>query len=282
MAHITHYQRYSKNTQLSPGRTRVALIQIHALALARRLPDLAFICKEGIAHADRLIDLRARRKAQGNARGGGDAQTIDRALDRVVRAIARRLEDLADSFIGEPIGDRAAQLMGTYFPEGHGAITTLPYEDELGAVSRIYDAFTHGEASDAVAPLELAMLLDRMGELLPKYAEALALRTIVTTGDLRSAQEAMHVTTCAAVAYVLCHLRKPEEEPDRAALLAPFDDQYARAAEARRRRAGATPITDGEDGAPDDLDDVLLDEDEALDDAVAGADDAIPADPPPA
>lgn len=273
MAHATHYHRYSKNTQLSPGRTRVALTQVYELALARRLPELAAICKEGIAHAERLIDLRARRKAQATARGGGDAQAVDRALDRVVRALARRLEDLADSFAGEPIGDRAAALVQAYFPEGHGAVTTLPYEDELGAVSRIHAAFTRGDAVDAVGPLELGMLVGRMGELLPKYAEALALRAIVTTGDLRSGQELMHVSACAAVAYVLWRLRKPEEEADRAALLAPFDDQYTRAAEARRRRAGAAPIGDGEDGAADELDDSVLDDEElALDEAVAGDD----------
>lgn len=288
MAHITHYRRYSKNTQLTPGRTRVALMQLVELAVAMRLDALAEVAREGVSLAEKLIGLIIRRRAQRTARGGGDAQAIDRKLDKLVRALYRRLEDLADSLADEPLGVRASELIAAYFPDGYYAITSLPYEDELGAVTSIHRAFTEGDAADAVAPLELSMLVARIGDLLPAYAEALELRELVTAGDVRSVRDQMHVASCAAVAFVLFQFRMPDDESVRGKLLAPFDDQYARAAEARKRRASGAPVAEGEDGVAfdeqafdealaDDLDDAALDEQERLDEAVAGQGPAVEA-----
>lgn len=273
MAHVTHYQRYSKNTQLSPGRARVALDQLLAVAIAMQLNDLARACREGLALAARLVELVAKRRAQRTTRGGGEAKTVDRKMDKLIRALCRRLEDLADSLEDEALGERAAELVEQLFPKGYYAVTSLPYEDELAEVTRIIKVFTEGEAAADVAALELGMLVDRIDRLLPAYAEALELRQLVTAGDVRSARDEMHAATCAVVAFVLFHFRKPEEEEVRARLLAPFDDQYARAAEARKRKGGA--VEAGEDGAAiEDLDDALDDEalaeEEALDEAVAG------------
>jgi len=279
MAHITHFNRYSKNTRLSAGRTVVALRQLYTLATAMQLDALAEVCREGIGFAQQVVALVLRRRAQRTARGGGGAREVDRKMDKLVKALYRRLEDIADSFADGPRGERAAALMAAYFPDGYYAITSMPYEDELAEVSQIFLAFSEGEPSADVGPLELRSLIEGIGALLPAYQEALELRALVTTGDVRSARDAMYAASCAAVAGVLFTFRRPEDEAHRAKLLAPFDDQYARAA-AARRRASTGPVAEGEDGAPlgmdaealdaEALDEEALDEALLLDEAVAG------------
>lgn len=272
MAQTTHYNRYSKNTRLSPGRTVMALRQIFKLAAALGLPELRRVCSEGMGLAEDVIKLSLRRRAQKSARGGGQAKAIDRKMDKLIRALCRRLEDIADSFADEPRGERAAELLATFFPDGYYAVTSLPYEDELAAVARIFQVFVEGDAAEDVEPLELGSLIEGIGRLLPAYQEALELRELVTAGDVRSARDAMHVASCAAVAFILFTFRRPEEEAQRAALLAPFDDQYARAAAARRQGLAAAAVAEGEDGAPVELDaeEEALDEALLLDEAVAG------------
>lgn len=184
--------------QIPTGRRRLALRQVLEIAEARGDTAIAEAVRRALEINLRAHDLegRWRHERHRDRMTRREAADIDKKLDRAVGALHRQLQDIRELFADEASGETAETILQRLFPEGAGAIVTMPFEEELGAVEYILGQLEeHWE--DDLEDLGVASIVDRLDELAAEFADALAGsdREEVTWDQVREAtqrgQEAM-------------------------------------------------------------------------------------------
>lgn len=260
--------------RLTGGRCLVVGHEVSGLANKVGDAGLERCAERLITRAEHYENTRIRRRVQRGAKGDGRATEVDRVLDNVLRMMNGHLEGLETALEGLPLHEKAVAVRAACFPEGLRAVISVPYEDELIQVRRIERILTD-EGDAVIDGLGIRWHLSEIQRLLPDYADALAARRLVTSGDLTHAREQMHVALCAVVAWIIAHYFEEPQHGQRDMLLAPVLEQQARlSALMRARRLGRTSATPEEES--DSIDEIA--EAEAELDA-AGEGDADPDDP---
>lgn len=225
--------------RLPVGRFTVAVGGTQKRAQGAGSDRVVALCAAALVAAGRYIDLRRRRKARRDARGGGRAMAADKRVDARTRSVYKHLTSCVETFADDEKGKAAQRLLDAYFPEGLGVIITAPYEEELVMVEHIAEAFGGREAA-VVDELGLRMFVDALEAVLPEYRDSLALEDLVTATEVAAARDEMHLLMLRVVATILA-----DHGDDVAAmreLLAPLDDQEKRLGQlyAARRRGQST------------------------------------------
>lgn len=269
------FTRYFRVNRLSPG--RAALVARQILRIAREIDEPTLIELAARLHdaADRYGLVSHGRRSQSGRRGDGSAYKIDKKIDRNIKGYAEQLDTvIADYGEDHELGATAISLRDETVPQGHYAVTGLPYEDEAQAVTRIIDRLRRVDRA-VLVEMNVAYYLDRLEALLPAYIEALEVRRIVTAGDVKTARDAMHRALCGVVGHVCARFWRSDDLETRDRLLAPVDDQQDRiSALARARRTGgrvAAEVADAQ-AAEDAALDALLEDELAFDEGVEGED----------
>lgn len=233
-----HFRAYYAVSRQNAMRTHLVMDQIGQRARAHHDDDLVALTARGAEAANRVIEVEEAYRLQTNARGDGEATRVDSLMDNAIEGACDALYNGLRYFrqIHDPIADRLDSFCRLHFDGNVATITRVPFEIELGKVERLYAALT-GPYADFVERLSLQLWVALIGQHLPPYRAALAARSRVTGGDLRSARQRMHELTCAVVGHVTSrYLDAPDVIAE---LLAPLDDQQQRiAAIMRARRAG--------------------------------------------
>lgn len=285
-----HFRAYYAVSRQNAMRTHLVMDQIAQRARARHDDDLVALTARGAEAANRVIEVEEAYRLQTNARGDGEATRVDSLMDNAIEGLCDALYNGLRYFrqIHDPIADRLDGFCRLHFDGNVATITRVPFEIELGKVERLHAALV-GPYADFVERLSLQLWIGLIGQHLPPYRAALAARSRVTGGDLRSARQRMHELTCAVVGHVTSRYI---DEPDVIAdLLAPLDDQQQRiAAIMRARRAGVRtgamedPTADVAGDASDadaDAAEAAAEAEAAALDAAAEAEAAAAAAPPP-
>ncbi len=225
--------------RLPVGRFTVAVGGTKTRARRRGSDRVVALCAAALTAAGRFIDLRRRRTARRDARGGGAAMAADKRVDARTRSVYKHLTSCVETYEGEEKGKAAQRLLDEYFPEGLGAIINAPYEEELVMVEHIVEAFNGPEAA-LIDGLGARMFVDAVDAVLPEYRDALALEELVTATEVAGARDAMHLLMLRIVATILADHGDDLEALRE--LMAPIDDQTKRLGElyAARRRGQST------------------------------------------
>lgn len=241
--------------QFPTGRRLFALQELHKLAQADNLSNLATFCTTAIAHdrATRLLEARwAGRKV--GAQYSPLAKQIDILVDTALGALHDGLEnEVQNSDTNDPLAPQAETLRTTLFPTGVGAITSLNYVDELTEVERIVHTCKSTAWAPVIAQLGLQRRVDRIVSLESQYRTAIAESgDKLTFGEVKAARQQGQSLMLQAIAIIL-GLYPSDNENDlerRSKLLAPiFRQQDAIRDDLRARR----PVSDvhPESGEPE-------------------------------
>ena len=217
---------------ISTGRRIFALRQVHTRAGERGFPALQTHCALALEHDRAAHELEARWAAQQHAAPAVDAphlQRVDGLVDRSLTAF--RDGALANATVAAPGDDlpvRVDGLLRELFPAGLGAVTSLPYVEELAAVERILGAL-QGPRAPLVGELGLERHAARLAQLAVEYRAALEApkAAALDFGTVRAARARGQELLLQAVAMILgAHPGStPEDNEGRAALLAPILQQ---------------------------------------------------------
>lgn len=175
------------------------------------------------------------------------ARPVDQKVDLCIGSLydgAQRILRLDGS--DSPAGQAAQRLITRFYPQGAGAITNLPLDEEL-AVAQSLDAALHGELAQDVATLGLQPWAERLRALLPEYAAAIDAphKRPITFSELQNARVADHEAICRLIISLLNHaLQHPADAAENAALLALYTANADRFAALRRARGKNTPDVD--------------------------------------
>lgn len=219
---------------------------------------------EGLAERE---DLWRQQAKQQSTTDRPDAQPVDHALDRQLTSLSTAAEKMLDGMNPNKhaaLIKKGRKMLATLFPKGVGAITTLPYEDELEAVRRIVSAL-NGKWLDTATALGLALLVERLEELLEAFAEALgnAKTPLINYKTLRAERWLGHELMLGVVAQILGTYHAPDATSieRREALLLPILDQNQRVADYFKRRQRISDINPdtGAEMEPDALSEPLND-----------------------
>lgn len=260
---------YFKLYVLTVGRRLLAMRQTRAALVdgeeaASVLPSLDALIRydEGLVVRERLW---RQQRQQGTTRP--EAKRIDPHVDRQLGVIYQgaglSLEGL-DPVEDADLLQQGQAMLSQLFPDTVGAITRLPYDEELEVVRHLVKAMT-GAWHDTVKALGLERQVARLSVLANDYARALSVlpEELITFKALRAERWLGHEMMLGVVVQILAayHAPQPEVVAKREALLAPLKAQNARVADYLRRRrkiADIDPDT-GEELEPDELSEPLDD-----------------------
>jgi hypothetical protein len=241
----------------TPGRAAFAVTQLRQAAVEIGNVEIVAACDLVLAQAGTALDLEhAWAKAKTTVAGKRvKAPALDAQLDRTVSAIHSAAEGIISALPADsPLVKDALTLLSQAFPGGPGALTSLPYEDELAAVQTLDKRLTGtGDLAQVVERLQIRFLVDRLVELTGQFQEVLG---VSTTRELEYSQV---VDARAATQEKLLQLfvrilgtyptERPEDVTRRTTLLAPILEQNARIAQAMKRRGTVLDVdpTTGEE-----------------------------------
>lgn len=159
----------------SSGRRLFAMQQVKSAADAAGFNALASHAEVCITHDRATRDLEAKWAGQ---KTGQSYAPEARQLDIYVDAALTALRDGLDSQIkasapGDPLGEAAQRLSQELFPKGAGAITSLPYVEELAELQRILGRVQHPDWHAVIGDLGLGRQVTRLAQLEKQYAAAL-------------------------------------------------------------------------------------------------------------
>lgn len=247
-------QPYFSFYRFPSGRRSYALYRVAERARERGLTDIAEAAETVIEQCQQTADMqatwnRSRSTPQGRRL---EAARLDVLLDRLLGGLASQLASTVHAFGDEELGKRAAALQSQIFPEGALAITRLSYENELESAEVIHRRLLGPFASDAAA-LGIGPFIDRLGELIPQYREALGQETQrdVTFDQIREARSNDQEAMLRVIVMILGRYPGADQADRevRVHLLAPFMDQQRRLREGftNRRPAGDIDPDTGEE-----------------------------------
>jgi hypothetical protein len=232
--------------------------------LAQKLGDMRLA-----AHIDKATshDAQTRLKIDQYKNGGrnmyaGPVGTIDGPADRMLSGFHAMITGAAAGLPPQhPIMIMSEELIADTFPNGPGAITGLPYVDQVVAMENLV-ALLRGEHAGRVAQLGLSMKVSQLEDITVEYRRLVDLGSTPNTApDVRAANQRGHTLMLEIVAMILgtyVDSDNPEHTATREKLLAPLIEQIELTRRARRSRGpGSPPAGDDPAGNDDDFDDDL-------------------------
>lgn len=159
----------------SSGRRLFAMQQVKSAAQTAGFNALASHADACVAHDRATRDLEAKWAGQ---KTGTSYAPEARQIDIYVDAALTALRDGIDSQIkasapGDPLGEAAQRLSEELFPKGAGAITSLPYVEELAELQRVLGRVQHPEWAAVIGDLGLGRQVARLAALEAQYGAAL-------------------------------------------------------------------------------------------------------------
>lgn len=189
------------------------------------------------------------------ARQGGETAAVDADADFICSSIHDIVARLKRGRSNTEAGREAAKVLLDHFTDargrtGAGIMTAVVYEEQLPRMRALHVDLSADPARARL--LRVSDWVDDLGEVIERYAAALSANRIITWGEVIARRNTAYDSLFAVVGLIFANHRR--DPGTLGYLLAPLDDQLARAAEyARRRRAGqASPISEDE-LTPEDL-----------------------------
>ncbi|MFU8806462.1 MAG: hypothetical protein ACNA8W_21800 [Bradymonadaceae bacterium] len=180
------------------------------LIIARRFQDeeVEAFLEKSIAHDRETLRKealwRAARQPQGTGRG--KAVDIDNAIDRLVGAMHKSVQNLVSSVDpGHPIVAKGREFNRAVFPDGAHPIVTLQHEDQLGVMEELLERFD-GPLRSHISELSLTIYVDQLRTLVPQFRSELKKqepRPAITFDEVRAAREQGQENLLAIVARIL-------------------------------------------------------------------------------
>lgn len=260
-------RRYFALYVLTVGRRLLAMRQTLVLVEAHNGPDalranLVQLIKydEGLVGRENL--WRQQRKS---SKARPDAKQVDGSVDKQLGSIFTTTDKFLAGLDPEADKDFIVQgqkMLAELFPEGVGAITNLPYEDELEAVRYILSELG-GTWKSTVAELGLNRHVARLHTLTDDYEAALGKlpQTLVDFKVLRAERWLGHELMLSVVSQILSAYGdlNPATIDTREAVMLPINTQNLRIADYLKRRQRISDVNPdtGEELEPDPLSEPL-------------------------
>jgi hypothetical protein len=269
--------------RLSPGRRIQVYRKMRPLAEALRETGLVAHIDKAMSHDAHTRLTIDRHKHGGRNAYAGPVGLVDGPADRMLSGLYAMIKGAAAGLPPRhPLTIMSEELIKDTFPNGPGAITHLPYSDQVVAMENLVTMLT-GEHAERVAKLGLAVKLSQLAEITLEYRRLVDLGTGPNTApDVRAANRRGHGYMSEVVSIILgtyFDSENPAHVTTREKLLAPLIEQIeiVRLTRRARRSPGdddlstAPPDTDDQDG---DMDGDLDDMDGDLDDMDGDLDDS--------
>lgn len=241
----------------TPGRAAFSVGLVQKVATGPGEALIATACAETIALAGKALDVeqtwsKSRAVVSGKR---AKAPALDAQIDRTLSAIAAMLDGLVSALPADaPLARDALLVKNEVFAGGVAALTSLPYEDELGATQSFIRRTTgNGDLAAVAARLQLRPLLDRLQDLVGQFQEVLAEPATreASYEQVTAARVATQEKLLQVVARILgtYPTESPTDVTARARLLSPILDQNARIGQSMRRRSTVVDVdpTTGEE-----------------------------------
>jgi hypothetical protein len=249
---------------LTVGRRLLAMRQTLVVVQRRGEPAPLLTSVQGLIAYDSGLVARERlwRQQRDETTRRPLARKIDYALDRQLNVVFTTTGQLIEGLDPEQdkaLIERGQALLAAHFPSGVGAITRLPFDDELEVVRDIVSSLEGEQWADVVSDLGLPRQVARLRALMEAYAEALSglPQALIEFKALRAERWLGHELMLGVVAQVLglYHAPDPASVASREALLLPIRAQEQRVSEylKRRRRVSDVDPDTGEEIEPDEL-----------------------------
>lgn len=213
------------------GRRIFALSKVLEAAKAEKFSALVAHCEVALAHDRGTRTLEAKWSGQTNVTTGSTAlKETDIATDNCLTAI----RDAIDSQLRvlkptDPLAKSGAKLMLELYPAGVGAITSLPYVEELNEVDRLLEVLKDKAWKKTVSDLALTRHVSLLEELAASYKVKLnaPAEKVTTFTAVRDARQKGQRLMLQAVAMILGKhpFDTPEDVASRSALLTPILEQ---------------------------------------------------------
>lgn len=243
-------QRIMPLMQFSTGRRIVAYRRVKTLAESRNLTDLVRHIERALEHEHKTRELENHWSAlQRQGVYANRVKEIDGAVDQMLSGIRDIVTGQARGLPAhEPMVQMVEHFMAEIFPFGVGAVTSLPYRDQIAAVEVILAKMQNG-LSPAVRELGLSAKLRHLVDLTAEYRRLVDLgRTDVDFAAVREARERGQAFLREIIAIILGRFFDSENRnhlQSREELLAPVIEQLDELhVQARARRSGPVRNSD--------------------------------------
>ena len=188
----------------STGRRLFAMHQVRTLALAAGHTDLAVHVDVAITHDTETRALEAKWAGRKPTTYSPEARQLDIYVDAAITAF----RDGADAQIracapGDPIADATLKMLSVLLPKGAGAVTSLPFVEELAEVNRILDRLDKPDYKALVTELGLGRQVARLKSLEVQYRAAIegpgGQLTFATVKDARTKGQSLMLQAVAMI-----------------------------------------------------------------------------------
>lgn len=237
-------QEYVNLYVFTPGRVVFAVRRVRQIAAELGNAPVVAACDAALAPAGSALDLEQAWAKARTTRSGKRAKApgLDAQVDRTLSALATTVDGVVAALPADSPRAAAALLFrGQAFPSGPGALTSLPYEDELAAVQSLLRRCTgSGDLVTPVERLQIQYLVDRLGELAGQFQEVLGQSSTRELGydqvvDARAATQEKLLKLFVKILGI--DAERPEDEAHLSRLLAPILEQNARIGQSMKRRS---------------------------------------------
>ncbi|MDI1475568.1 DUF6261 family protein [Polyangium sp. y55x31] len=158
----------------STGRRLFALSQVRKAAVAASLVDLAAHAETAITHDKETRDLEAKWAARKPTTYSPEAKQLDIYVDAAITAFRDGAEaQIRASATGDPLAEAAQKMLTVLLPKGAGAVTSLPFVEELAEVQRILSRVDEPDYKALVTELGLTRQVARLKALEGQYRAAI-------------------------------------------------------------------------------------------------------------
>ncbi|TKD09275.1 hypothetical protein [Polyangium fumosum] len=158
----------------STGRRLFALYQVREAAVAASHADLAAHAAHAIAHDTETRALEAKWAGRKLTTYSPEARQIDIYVDAAITAFRDGTDaQIRASAPGDPLADAAQKMIAVLLPKGAGAITSLPFVEELAEVQRILSRVDEPDYKSLVTELGLTRQVARLKNLEGQYRAAI-------------------------------------------------------------------------------------------------------------
>ncbi|MEM9491911.1 MAG: hypothetical protein AAGC55_22385 [Myxococcota bacterium] len=222
------------------GRRIFAHTQVRERALSHGLERIAEHAERAIIHDRQALRVELERRSSPQSRFSPEASRLDGLMDRAVSGLEIFLKSQVRVY-GEQsdIGQAAIAVRQTVFPDGAGAITSLPFVQEDEAVLVVLDRLAQDDMQPYLDHLTgfADMVAATRGQHAAYHAALSKELKVPTSAELRDLQLRGQDMLCGTVVLILAldvidsDMRAIARE-----LMAPIERQARDIRESRRRR----------------------------------------------
>ncbi|MDC3960155.1 hypothetical protein KEG38_40240 [Polyangium jinanense] len=209
----------------STGRRLFALFQVRKAAVAASLVDIAKHVDAAITHDMETRALEAKWVARKPTTYSPEAKQIDIYVDAAITAFRDGTDaQIRASAEGDPLAEAAQKMLAVLLPKGAGAVTSLPFVEELAEVQRILSRVDEPDYKALVTELGLTRQVARLKDLEAKYRAAIEGPGQLTFAQVKDARTKGQSLMLQAVAMILGKYPSDSEADRKArgALLSPI------------------------------------------------------------